>query len=292
MNSDAILREIAGNQDIDPSLKSHMLKTLLNLRADISDSDINTRLLKKLVVNYADAEKKLYELNQLKNKFLGIAAHDLRNPLTSIRGFSELLLAGELGDIAGDQKEFIAMIHTLSQTMLELVNDLLDVSVIESGRLSLKKKIESIADLVTTHIRIAAMIAEAKGMSITASIADIPSFAFDGVRVGQVIDNLISNAVKFSPYNSTIEIRAFQDNGKAVISVADQGPGISFQDRERLFGEFARLSAQPTGEEKSTGLGLAICKKIIQAHGGAIWVENRDKAGSEFFFTLPMKRSL
>ncbi|MCP4023107.1 MAG: HAMP domain-containing histidine kinase [Desulfobacteraceae bacterium] len=289
MNSSAILEKIADIPNIDSGLKNEILQTIISLSADIGDNKINAGLLNKLIFKYADTEKKLFELNQLKNKFLGIAAHDLRNPLTSIRGFSELLLGGELGDVPEEHKEFISMICTLSQSMLDMVNDLLDVSVIESGKLTLEKKTGHINDLVKHRIKISAIIAEAKGMKIKQSCAGIPPFDFDEIRIGQVVDNLISNAIKFSPHNSVIEISTALSGKEAIVQVADHGPGISQQDREKLFGEFAKLSARPTGEEKSTGLGLAICKKIIQAHDGRIWAKNKEGAGTIFSIALPVE---
>ena len=286
MISADLITTLSRTREVDPALKARILKALLGHRADISDVKINTRLLNNLIFTYADAEGRLYELNQLKNKFLGIAAHDLRNPLTSIRGFSEFLLNGELGKISEEQQEFVSMIYSLSQTMLDMVNDLLDVSVIESGQLSLEKQTGSMGDLVSGRIRILAMMAEAKGMHITQAISVLPPLAFDPVRMGQVVDNLISNAVKFSPRDTKIAVSVIRSGSEAVICVEDQGPGIQEKDKEGMFGEFAKLSARPTGEEKSTGLGLAICKKIIDAHGGRIWAENRKEGGARFSIAL------
>ena len=266
-----------------------LLTILLEYRASDKDQEVGRRLLKELVFRYSAAERELVELNQLKNKFLGIAAHDLRNPLVSIGGFSELLLEGEIGPLNEEQKEFLTIIHSAGRNMLALVNDLLDVSVIESGRLTLKIEPGFLKSLVEDRIRINRMPAEAKEIELHAALEDLPEALFDANRVNQVLDNLIGNAVKFSPPGSNIYITLSRTEKGARISVRDEGPGLSPEDQAKLFGEFQRLSAQPTAGEKSTGLGLAIVRKIVEAHGGTVEVESRLGTGSTFGFIIPLE---
>jgi len=235
-------------------------------------------------------QRALLQLNELKNKFLGMAAHDLRNPLVSIRGFSEMLLSKDLGPLTEQQKESIAIINSASQDMLNLVNDLLDVSIIESGRLDLKLKPGSLKDLIEERIKVNEILALKKNMTLQVSPDNVPKFLFDSNRIAQVIDNLIGNALKFSPPGSNIYITLVMQEGKfAKVSVRDEGPGIPSEEQAMLFGEFHRLSTQPTGGEKSTGLGLNIAKKIVETHGGSISVQSRIGRGSTFTFKLPMK---
>jgi signal transduction histidine kinase len=233
--------------------------------------------------------EELRELNELKNKFLGIAAHDLRNPLTSIRGFSEIIMNEELGPVREEQKKFLGIINTVSEEMLCLVNDLLDISVIESGNLDLQKRPASLNVLINDRIEINEIIAHKKNITLMAALQDIPEFEFDTNRIAQVFDNLVGNAIKFSPQGSTLYIYLELKNGMARVSVKDEGPGISEEDQGLLFGEFQRLSAQPTGNEKSTGLGLSIVKKIIDAHAGKIFVKSELGNGATFIFELPIE---
>jgi len=232
--------------------------------------------------------KELSELNELKNKFLGIAAHDLRNPLFSIRGYSDLILNEEVGKISEEQKEFIGTINTTSNEMLTLVNDLLDVSIIESGYLEMKCKKEYLIALLENHIKRNKIIAKKKNIKIHSELEEIPEIMLDLNRIAQVFENLISNAIKFSPLDSNIFIKLEKQNDNVKISVKDEGVGISVEDQKQLFGEFKRLSAQPTNGERSTGLGLSIAKKIVDMHGGLIGVYSEVGKGSTFFFTLPL----
>lgn len=249
----------------------------------------NAQLLSDLARKNEELEKsniELLGLNKLKNKFLGMAAHDLRNPLTSISGLSEILMGDAFGPLTGDQKEYLAVINTASNDMLALVNDLLDISVIESGRIELRPGPVSLAGLLEERIKVAAVVAAAKNITIEAALSPAAPVACDRNRIAQVVDNLIGNAIKFSPAGSKVHVSLTQDGPGVRVSIRDEGPGIPDPEQARLFGEFQRLSVQPTGNEKSTGLGLAIVKKIISAHGGGMEVESKVGSGSTFSFTL------
>ena len=289
MKIEELAKEHFRVEQIMQSHSSELIKELLEHRAAKKDDQIKNKLLKELVSNYSLAEKNLFELNQLKNKFLGMAAHDLRNPLTSIRGFSEILFNEELGPVTEEQKEFLKIINTTSDEMLTLLNDLLDISVIESGKLDIRLKRGSLKKLLEDRIKINKVIADKKNITIQSKLADTPDIQFDPNRIIQVFDNLASNAIKFSPRDSNIYITLSKKDKMLRVSVKDEGPGISEEDQSRLFGEFQRLSAQPTGGEKSTGLGLAIVKKVIEAHNGTLEVESEPGEGATFSFKLPME---
>ncbi len=259
--------------------------SILEQRAELADRAINDKLLLELVMRYVQAERQLHELNDLKNKFLGIAAHDLRNPLSAVRGMSELLLEVEMD--GAQRKEFYEAMYRASNEMLRLVNDLLDVSVIESGKLEMRLKKGSMAQLIRARMKLLAPAAEAKAIRLEPVIPDLSESMFDPDRLAQVVDNLLSNAIKFSPAGSVIRVTLAERSNAIALSVRDQGPGLSAEDREKLFGTFQKLSAQPTGGEKSTGLGLAIVKKIVDAHGGSIVVTSEPGTGAEFTVTLP-----
>ncbi len=232
----------------------------------------------------------LSQANADKNRFLGLAANDLRNPLASIYQLSRFLSDGTVGPLPPDQLDLVQTIFSTSQSMLGMVNELLDVVSIESGELKLnieKTNVGSLAEKCVYVINIEA----AKKKSVLQFTAPATPIVHpvDAAKLKQVIDNLLTNAVKYSPPGSTIqvEVGAAADGAHYFIAVRDQGPGIPENERHKLFKDFGRLSVQPTGGEKSTGLGLAICRKIVDAHGGTIAAENQAGGGCEFRVTLP-----
>lgn len=230
----------------------------------------------------------LVRLNEEKNTLLGVAAHDLRNPIASILGNAALLLEGGLERL--QSRRALEAIDRVSRQMLALVNDLLDVSAIESGRLELRPEPCALDVLLGERVEFFRLHAARKGIAITAACETIV-VELDPQRVEQVIDNLLSNAVKYSPRGARIEASLALDGEEAVLAVTDHGPGLTEEDRLRLFGAFQRLSARPTGGEKSTGLGLAIAHRIVTAHGGRIEVESQAGAGATFRVRLPRARS-
>jgi signal transduction histidine kinase len=236
-----------------------------------------------------DAHDKLVELNRLKNKFLGMAAHDLRNPLVSIRGLSETLVMNDFEGTEEEKQEILVTINKAADQMLSIVNDFLDVSIIESGYLEIRREEKSLKRVVERCVNLLEGQARRKDMELHVDLENLPPFPFDPKRIAQVVDNLVSNAIKYSPLGAPIRVTLTQSGGMARFSVIDQGQGLSAEDKTRLFADYQRLSARPTGDEVSTGLGLAICKKIVDAHGGAMEVRSRLGAGSVFGFVLPMR---
>jgi signal transduction histidine kinase len=232
--------------------------------------------------------EQLSQANAAKNKFLGMAAHDLRNPLASIRGLTEFLRDGSMGPLNSEQKDLIETIHGASQSMLDLVNELLDVATIEAGELKLNLEAEDLGTLIGKSVTLTNMEAAKKRTVVNfPPTAAVPKLVLDSAKMRQVIDNLLSNAVKYSPPGSTITVTLARDRDTCAFAVQDQGPGIPDGERDKLFKDFSRLSARPTGGEKSTGLGLAICRKIVEAHRGTITAENLPAGGCEFRVVLP-----
>jgi two-component system sensor histidine kinase/response regulator len=265
-----------------------LIRVVLEQKATISDYKISEQLLKELITKYVKAETELKKLNELKNKFLGMAAHDLRNPLGAIMNYSQFLKEDEELD-ADTQSEFIENIYSASNNMLAVLNDLLDISQIESGKINLRIKLDNLNQLICRRVKLGQVISQNKGIEITTHLGELQEVPFDADRLGQVLDNFISNAIKFSTSGTVIQVRSSIDKGKVKVEVCDQGPGIPEEEIGKLFGEFQKLSAQPTGGEKSTGLGLAIVKKMIEAHNGEIGVESTLGQGSTFFFKIPDK---
>ena len=229
---------------------------------------------------------KLAAANKEKDRYLGIAAHDLRNPLSSTRGLAELMMESELEP--EQQREFLETIHRTSDEMLAMVNDLLDVAVIESGKLDLRFKEVDVARLVKQRIRHQEPNAKAKDIGLALDAPEKLLASIDSARFSQVVDNLVSNAIKFSPTGTTVAVGLRAAGGTFVFDVSDQGPGMSEDDRKLLFRSFQKLSARPTGGEKSTGLGLAIVKKIVDAHHGTIEVDSAPGRGTRFTVTTPV----
>jgi two-component system, sensor histidine kinase and response regulator len=234
--------------------------------------------------------EQLSKANAAKNRFLGMAAHDLRNPLASIRGIAEFMREGAVGPLTPEQIELVDTIHGAAQSMLVMVNELLDVATIEAGELKLSLEIYNFGDLIAKSVSMINREAVKKKTHVTFEAPPEPvKLTIDPAKMRQVVDNLVSNAVKYSPPGSTIRtfVTPNPANRTCSFSVRDQGPGIPDDERDKLFKDFSRLSSKPTGGEKSTGLGLAICRKIVEAHHGNIVVENLPERGCEFRVTIP-----
>ena len=227
--------------------------------------------------------------DRAKNRLLCMAAHDLRNPLVSIRALTNLLRDGTVGEVTPKQRDLLDTVYDASQSMLDLVNDLLDVSVLEAGELKLTPLPTSVAELVAASVKLTSATAAEKGSSIVWRPGPLPDeLALDGVKIRQVLNNLLDNAIKFSPPGSKISVETELTAKHCSIAVRDQGPGILESDRTRLFKDFGRTSVKPTAGESSTGLGLSICYKIMQAHAGTIRADNRPEGGAEFRITFPL----
>ncbi len=233
----------------------------------------------------------LKRLNDLKNQFLGMAAHDLRNPIGVVMAYSEFLLDEAIDALTEEQAEFVRIIRDSSEFMLRLLNDLLDITRIESGRLSLEFIPTDFADFIRRNVALNRVLAEKKGTAIVLQVHErIPEIAIDQSKIEQVLNNLISNAVKYSPARTTVHIDVFLSGGQVTVAVKDEGPGIPPEDVKLLFKPFSVASTRATGGEKSTGLGLAIVRRIVAGHLGKIWVDTEVGRGSIFYFTLPLTR--
>jgi signal transduction histidine kinase len=259
------------------------------IRAKEALARIRTHLqIRQLLAEQKLLVAELSKANAAKNKFLGMAAHDLRNPLASIRGLAEFLREGVVGQLTPDQLDLVETIHTASQQMLVLVNELLDVATIEAGELKISLEMADLAEIVEKAVYLANIEATAKQTKIEILPHDRPPpHRLDPNKIRQVVNNLLSNAVKFSPPGSTITVEVETVAGAIVVAVRDQGPGIPEAERGKLFKDFSRTSVRPTGGEKSTGLGLAICRKIVDGHHGTITAENLPERGCVFRVTLP-----
>jgi len=245
-----------------------------------------------VIVEKARLYQQLLELNELKNKFLGMAAHDLRNPLASIKMSSEMLFDGDFGPVTDVAKKMLDENVRSCTAMFTLVNDLLNVSAIESGHLTLRPQDVELIQFLHASIHANRLLAERKSISVSF----VPEFPkqiarIDPDRLKQVVDNLLSNAVKYSDAGKQVVLTARISGTNVEILVKDEGRGIAGEDMTKLFKDFGKTSTRPTAGEESTGLGLAICKRIIEAHGGKIWAHSELGKGSTFTFTIPVHKA-
>lgn len=233
----------------------------------------------------------LEELNRLKNDFIGIAAHDLRTPLAVVGMYATFLLEDPAGCLTGQQLSFLQVIKHQSGFMLNLINDLLDVSRIESGHLGLRPVPGDYIAFVRRSVELNGALAARRGIGVAVESAEEGplTLAFDPNRIDQVLNNLIQNAVKFSPPGERVAVRVAREAGVVRTTVVDRGTGIPAADLPTLFKEFHRGSVKPPPGERSTGLGLAIVRRIVEAHGGEVGVESEVGRGSAFTFTLPAR---
>lgn len=242
-----------------------------------------------LIVEKSRIYQELLDLNELKNRFLGMAAHDLRNPLNAVHGYVYLLECGHFGEVTEKQKEVLGRVKAHALGSLKLIEDLLDVSAIESGHLTLEITPVDAVQQLEEAVQTANLLAADKSISVELEVdGSLPRVLADPKRISQVLGNLLSNAVKYSHPDTRVTLRASEQNGMVDVSVIDQGQGIPTEEMETLFTDFGRTSVRPTGEESSTGLGLAIVKRIVEAHGGAVFVRSKVGRGSTFSFTLPL----
>jgi len=230
----------------------------------------------------------LKKLNELKNQFIGIAAHDLRNPLNVILSYSDFLVDEAKEILDEDHYDFIKSINSSSEFMLRLVEDLLDYTKIETGNINLVKEKNDIVSFISNCIKRNQVLANRKNIPIQfESNTEEHILEFDKYKFEQVINNLLTNAVKFSYPNSVIKLVINKNDKLTLISVIDSGKGISPEHIEGIFHPFnKKASSAGTSGERSTGLGLSISKKIVESHGGYLSVESEVGKGSKFIITL------
>ncbi len=232
--------------------------------------------------------QELRGLNELKTKFIGMAAHDLKNPLNAVIGYARLLEATVASSIGSEALSFISKICTSAENMVHMINDILDVSYIASGQFHLACKPTDLRNLLSEQVEMNRIVAKNKNITIRSEFSEGPLVFCDPSWVQQAVDNLLSNAVKYSYPDTSILVSLVFEPGWARISVADKGQGIPEKEIACLFKDFQRLSPKPTGGEKSTGLGLSIVKAVVKAHGGEVFVHSAVGSGSTFSFVLPV----
>jgi signal transduction histidine kinase len=244
----------------------------------------NARLFREI----AEKSRQLEIANQHKSAFLASMSHELRTPLNAIIGFSEVLLARLFGELNEKQDDYLKDIHTSGKHLLALINDVLDLSKVEAGRMDLELAIfdigASVADAMTLIRERATKHGIAQNLDVAPEIGTVHA---DERKVKQILLNLLSNAVKFTPDGGRIDVRVVRADGGVTVSVKDTGIGIAPEDQQAVFEEFRQVGNNYTSKAEGTGLGLALTKRFVELHGGRIWLESTPGQGSTFYFTIP-----
>lgn len=233
----------------------------------------------------------LGKANDAKTKMIGVASHDLRGPLGSIKELTRLMTDGTIGDFDEEQKELVNTIHQSSDSMLDLVTNLLDVSMIESNEVSLRTEETQLEELLKNCVELQKVNAERKSINLEyVNHGIFGAVECDKRQMRRVIDNMISNALKYSESGTKAVLSSMRVGDQILIRMEDEGQGIPENEMHKLFKEYGTTSAKPTGNEVSTGLGLSICKKIIEKHQGSIRIENRRERGLRCQIEIPAKQ--
>jgi len=245
----------------------------------------NVRLFKELEA----ANRTLKAASQHKSEFLANMSHELRTPLNAIIGFSEVLSERMFGELNEKQEEYSKDIHASGQHLLSLINDILDLSKIEAGKMDLELSDFSLPATIDNALMLVRERAARRGIDLHKSVDErLGQIQADERKIRQVLLNLLSNAIKFTPEGGRIEVRAVSLDGSVEVSVSDTGVGIAPEDQEAIFEEFKQVG-MASKKVEGTGLGLALSRKFIELHGGRIWVKSEVGQGSTFTFTIPVR---
>ena len=231
------------------------------------------------------ANRKLKELDKIKSDFVSNVAHEFRTPLTIIKGNVDMVVKGGLGNVAPQQKEMLDGAIKVANRLSRLVNDLLDISKIESGKMQLKKERVNINRIIEENSVVFDKMVKDKKQTLNKELAkDMPDINADIDKITQVFVNLLSNAIKYSPEMSTIAIKTVNLEKEVMVEVTDTGEGMAAEDIDKVFDKFTRVTAE---KKEGTGLGLPIAKDIVALHKGRMWVKSELGKGSQFYFTIP-----
>jgi signal transduction histidine kinase/HAMP domain-containing protein len=247
----------------------------------------NVRLFREI----QDKSRELEIANKHKSEFLANMSHELRTPLNAIIGFSEVLLERLFGELNAKQDDYLKDIHASGRHLLSLINDILDLSKIEAGRMELDVSTFDLASALGNAMTLVRERAQRHGIALEQRTdPQLSEITADERKFKQILVNLLSNAVKFTPDGGRIDVRAWRDEESLLIAVRDTGVGIAVQDQAAVFEAFRQVGHGYTNKQEGTGLGLALTKKFVELHGGRIWLDSEPGAGSTFTFTIPMTR--
>ncbi|WP_340820419.1 response regulator [Methanolobus sp. WCC4] len=254
------------------------------------ESFVDLRRIKETEKELIQAKIEAESANRSKSDFLATMSHELRTPLNSIIGFSDLILGGNAGEMTKQQERYLANISTSGKHLLSLINNVLDISKIEAGKLDLHFETFYANEVFTEARQLVAPLANKKGVSMSYNIDEsITNIHADKIRFKQILYNLVSNAIKFTPKGGNIDVTIKKEGDMARVSVKDTGIGISKENIEKLFTPFMQLESAANRQYEGTGLGLSLVKRFVELHKGRIWVESEEDKGTTFTFELPLK---
>ena len=243
-----------------------------------------------LFLEIEEKGRQLEVANQHKSEFLANMSHELRTPLNAIIGFSEVLLERMFGELNEKQEEYLQDIFGSGKHLLSLINDILDLSKVEAGRMELEVTTFSLPMAIDNALTLVRSRAENHGITLDMAVDErLGDFAGDERKFKQILLNLLSNAVKFTPEGGRVGVKASVVNGSVEVAVSDTGIGIPPEDQEAIFEEFRQASTEHAGKREGTGLGLTLTRKFVELHGGTIGVKSQVGQGSTFTFTLPVR---
>lgn len=242
--------------------------------------------LRRAYGDLANAHRELLEMDDMKSGFIANVSHELRTPLTSVLAYSELLLAYEAEP--EQQREFVEIIHSESERLTRLIEEVLDISKIETGQIMVNRATIDVGGVIEESADAYRAMLEARGLDLEVAVADaLPAVDADAPRLRQVVGKLLDNAAKFTPPGGRIRLTAEDLDEAVLVSVSDSGCGIAPENHERIFEKFHQIGDVMTQKPRGAGLGLAICRELVQVHGGRIWVESALGQGATFKVALP-----
>jgi signal transduction histidine kinase len=275
-------QRLRGERDL---LRRRLAEVEANFLRTVDESQREILLMNEALTS---ANAQLQELDRMKDAFLSMVTHELRTPLTIISGITEMFEAGIYGELTLQQSEHLRQIALAAQRLRQLVNDLLDLSKMEAGMMRLRRESLAPHSLVCAVVEQLATVAAQAGVILKNQTGhDLPEINCDGQRIEQVLTNLVSNAIKFTPSGGQVTISAETTPETLRFIVADTGRGIPPEALPRVFDKFFQVQSSTESGAKGTGLGLAIVKHLIELHGGEAGVESETGRGSRFYFTLP-----
>ncbi|WP_440948416.1 sensor histidine kinase [Methanosarcina sp. T3] len=258
------------------------------LYAIVSDITDNRKMQSELVRAKMEAEI----ANKAKSEFLASMSHELRTPLNSIIGFSDMLLTQNFGTLNDKQLRYISNISVSGNHLLKLINDILDISKVEAGKMELKAEEFSVSDSISEVKALLTPLASKKDIQVLSMVdKELTTIRADRTKFKQILYNLVDNAIKFTPEDGYVIVDAGVEGDRAKIMVKDTGIGISEAETRKIFQPFTQLENSEYGKQKGTGLGLSLVKKFVEMHAGKIWVESEFGEGSKFIFTIPLNQA-
>ncbi|HQB18724.1 MAG TPA: ATP-binding protein [Candidatus Pacearchaeota archaeon] len=282
------IKKILIDKDRIKNIYREEVTTLDGLHLEITSVLLKDEIEEKgfLIIIHDVTKEKLIE--KMKTEFISVAAHQLRTPLSTIKWTIRMILDGDVGEVSEEQRELLEQTYISNERMIRLINDLLDVSRIEEGRLLYNQEDTQIEDVLDSVIEASQEMLRNKNMVLEVNKKETPKVKIDKEKIGVVIQNLLENAIKYTEQGGKIKITLDNDEKNVIFKIEDSGVGIPKSQQDRIFTKFFRAENVTRMETDGTGLGLYTTKNIVQAHKGQIWFESEENKGTTFYFTIPI----